>query len=80
VPIAFRQDCSELDSSEKRLATRYLNLDSVVCARSQSICLINAVVSIGRLRKFQELLQLTKLVTVFEVNNTAAAVVATFSN
>jgi anti-sigma B factor antagonist len=31
-------------------------------------------------RKFNELLQLTKLVTVFEVCNTEAAAVASFSN
>jgi anti-anti-sigma regulatory factor len=31
-------------------------------------------------RRFQQLLQLTRLVTVFEICNTEAAVVASFSN
>jgi len=37
VPFGFRRACSELDSSEKRFATRLSQLGSVVCA-TEAIC------------------------------------------
>ena len=49
---------------------------SQVSAKSQGASL--KLCNLGR--KFQELLQLTKLVTVFEICNTEAAAVASFSN
>ena len=86
---ALRQELKSLIAEGKKKIV--LNMDNIkyidsaglgilvaahVCAKVQGASLILS--NLGT--KFQELLQLTKLVTVFEVCNTEAAAVASFSN